>query len=257
MKNSKTNNWEELLFEHRSRDYGAYSLRRNYPRCLTLSAAAVILVFMLCVGIINYSGEDKDHTHIIREIKIINYNELTEPPSIEKAYTPPKKVAKKQPVIEKHVEPEVVKEEIIEPEIEEIVDEIKEVVNPVETEEDSDDWETLEGAESDAPADSFYNIGPSFPGGGNAFGSWLAQNLRYPEAAKRMGIEGKVVVGFKIDENGRIYNVKIIKSLHRLCDMEAIRLVKIMPLWVPGIKEGMKIQGRLSVEIPFELKFKK
>jgi protein TonB len=251
---SNEKNWDEIIFEHRFKKYGAYVLRGIYTRYLTISAFAVIFVFLVFMAFINYSGINKKQVNRTREIKVINYNELTEPPSIEKAYAPPKKVAVKQPEVEKHVEPEVVKEEIVEPEIKEKVDEIKEVDDPVESYEYTDDTENSEGIGADGFVESVFDVNPGFPGGSGSLYDWIEQNLRYPLAAKRMGIEGKVVVGFMIDENGRIYDVTILESLHRLCDLEAMRLMKIMPLWVPGIKNGVKIRGRHSVEIPFILK---
>lgn len=254
MKKSNINTWEEIIFERRNKDYGAYLLRYNYSRRLTASALAVITIFLLCLLVVNIFSDNKKKDHKTREILIINYNELTEPPSIERSYVPLKQVAVKQPEAEKHVKPEVVKEEIAEPEITEEEDEIKEVVNPVESYEYTEDTENPEGIETDGPVEPVFDINPQFPGGSGSFYYWIEQNLRYPAAAKRMGIEGKVIVGFMIDENGRIYDVTILKSLHRLCDLEAMRLVRIMPLWVPGIKQGMKIRGRHSVEIPFIIK---
>jgi periplasmic protein TonB len=251
---SEQKNWNEIIFEQRNKRYGAYVLRGIYTRYLTISALTVILIFLIFMALINYAGINKKQTHRTREIRIINYNELTEPPSIEKAYAPPKKVAVKQPEVEKYVEPEVVKEEIVEPEITEKEDEIKVIDNSEESSEYANDTGNSEGIGTGGPVGSVFDINSQFPGGSGSFYDWIAQNLRYPVAAKRMGIEGTVIVGFMIDENGRIYDVTILESLHRLCDLEAMRLVKIMPLWVPGIKQGVKIRGRHSVEIPFMLK---
>ena len=252
MKKTNTDNWEEIIFENRNKAYGAYLLRHNYPYYLTISALAVISIFLLCMIILNETGVNKKQTHNVREIKIISYKELSEPPSIEKTYVPQKKVAKKQPEIEKYVAPKVVKEEIEEPKGIVTVEEIKDT--PVETSETSNDTESSEGVEDAEPAEPVFDINPSFPGGGGSFNDWLAQNLRYPAAAKRMGIEGSVVVGFTVDENGDISDISIVESLYKLCDREAMRLIKIMPPWVPGVKNGITSKGRHTLEIPFILK---
>jgi protein TonB len=244
-----TDSWDEIIFEHMNKDYGAYLLRYNYPRYLTISALAVILIFLLFMIGINSSGINKKQTHRIREIKVISYNELSEPPPIEKTYVPQKKVAVKPPEIQKYVAPVVVKEEIEEPEEIPLVEEVKDV--PVETTEDANGTESSEGVENGEPV---FDVNPEFPGGGGSFKDWLAQNLRYPVAAKRMGIEGTVVVEFMVNEYGEISDITIQESLHRLCDKEAIRLVRIMPPWVPGIKRGITTRGRHSVEIPFIIK---
>jgi periplasmic protein TonB len=71
--------------------------------------------------------------------------------------------------------------------------------------------------------------------------------------AVRMGIEGKVVVAFMVDENGKISDATIIESLHKLCDQEAIRLVKSMPAWTPGEKNGVKTTQKYTLPIHFVL----
>lgn len=251
---SEQKNWDEIIFEQRNKRYGAYVLRGIYNRYLTIAALTVIMVFLIFMVILNYSSINKKQTHTTREIRIINYNELTEPPSIERAYAPPKKVAVKQPEVEKYVEPEVVKEEIVEPEITEKVEEIKEVDNPVESSEHTDDTENSEGIGTDGPVESAFDVNPGFPGGSGSLYDWIAQNLRYPVAAKRMGIEGTVIVEFTVDEHGNVSEATILESLHRLCDREALRLVKIMPPWAPGIRNGRRTGGRHVVEIPFILK---
>jgi protein TonB len=94
---------------------------------------------------------------------------------------------------------------------------------------------------------------PEFPGGKEAMMAWLASHLKYPAAAKRMGIEGKVVVAFMVDENGKISDTSIVVSLHRLCDREAIRLVKSMPDWTPGERSGVKSAVECSISVLFDL----
>jgi protein TonB len=251
--NAKT--WEEIVFEHRNRDYGAYALRFQYPRYLTVSALIVILLFLTVMLGLNIFGVKKERAHHIKKVLIMNYNELSEPPPIEKTYVPPppKQVVMSQEKVEKIVPPKVIEEEIEEPEEEIIEEEAKEVMDPTDRFEESDNSEGIE-TETETPPEPFFDINPAFPSGGGSFMDWLDKNLRYPVAAKRMGIEGTVIVEFLVDENGKISEVAIFESLHRLCDREAIRLVKIMPLWMPGMKNGVKIRGKHILEIPFVIK---
>jgi protein TonB len=250
------NSWEEVFFEHRNREYGAYPLRYNYPYYLTVSALIVISLFLTIMIGLNKWRSKKEQVHIIREVRVINYNELSEPPPIEKIYVPPKRVVAKQAKVEKYVPPVVIQEKIEEPEEIITVEEVKEVINPTDSTVDSDSDESTEGFETgtEAPLEPIFDINPGFPGGRGSLMDWLAKNLKYPIAAKRMGIEGKVVVEFLVDENGKISEVTTIESLHRLCDREAIRLVKLMPVWIPGVKNGIIIRGRHTLEIPFVIK---
>lgn len=256
---SNTMTWEDTVFEFRNKKYGAYLLRYNYPRHLTISALSVIILFLSVMIGIQISNGEKEHVYDMRHVRAVSYNELTAPPPIQKKYVPPKKVEVKKPKlekppppeikkpkIEKYVAPVVVQEEVEELEEMPTIEEVKEIM---EAEEESDEiYEDDSG-----PFESDFDTNPSFPGGVMSLEEWLRRNLKYPVAAKRMGIEGKVIVGFLVDTNGKIYDVSIVESLHRLCDREAMRLVRLMPAWIPGVKNGAKISGKYTVPIPFIL----
>ena len=249
---SNQDNWEEIVFENRNRAYGAYLLRHNYPVYLSVSALSVILLFLIIVIGLNIKKEKKAQAYNLKYVQITDYNELSAPPPVKKKYVPPKKAAVKPPEVKKYIPPIVTPEKIIEPEEFVTVEKIKEITPIVESVEETESTES-EGVEDGPPA-PFFDINPSFRGGGITFEDWLAQNLRYPVAAKRMGIEGTVIVEFTVDEHGNVSEATILESLHRLCDREALRLVKIMPPWAPGIRNGRRTGGRHVVEIPFILK---
>lgn len=253
MKKSNQDNWEEIVFENRNRAYGAYLLRHNYPVYLTVSALFVILLFLITVIGLNIKKEKKAPAYNIKQVLITDYNELSAPPPVKKKYVPPKKAAVKPPEAKKYIPPVVTPEKIIEPEEIVTVEEIRETIPVAEPADETEGTES-EGDESDGPPEPFFDVDPSFRGGGITFEDWLAQNLRYPVAAKRMGIEGTVIVEFTVDEYGNVSDPTILESLHRLCDREALRLVGIMPPWFPGIRNGRRTGGRHVIEIPFILK---
>jgi TonB family protein len=94
---------------------------------------------------------------------------------------------------------------------------------------------------------------PEFPGGSDALSEWLNKNMEYPMPAQRMGIQGPVVVEFTVDTHGKISDPTITKSLHKLCDGEALRLVNAMPDWKPGESNGVKVVMRYILNITFHL----
>ena len=99
-----------------------------------------------------------------------------------------------------------------------------------------------------------YNIAdemPTFPGGAPAFQRFLRDKIRYPEAALRKGLEGKVHVSFIIDEEGRILDAKVVKGLGAGLDEEALRLVRIMPWWTPGRVQGQPVRVAYTLPIQF------
>lgn len=94
---------------------------------------------------------------------------------------------------------------------------------------------------------------PKFPGGEEELRKFLALNLRYPNDALQHGVEGEVIVSFKIDEEGNISDVRSLKKIGYGCDEEAIKVVKKMPQWIPAKKDGKKIAVTYNLPIEFEL----
>lgn len=104
------------------------------------------------------------------------------------------------------------------------------------------------------PDPSVLDEAPEFPGGTESLRNYLVKNLRYPEKAKKEGIEGRVVVRFTVTEDGSIVNVEVSQSLGGGCDEEAVRVVKAMPYWKPAIKDGKPVAGQYALPISFKLK---
>jgi protein TonB len=97
---------------------------------------------------------------------------------------------------------------------------------------------------------------PEYPGGQMAMNTFLKQNLQYPKLASEMGISGKVYVQFTVDEQGNIGNIKILRGLGAGCDEEAIRVIKLMPKWLPGKQNGTSVKTYFTLPIIFNLQGK-
>ena len=104
------------------------------------------------------------------------------------------------------------------------------------------------------PDPSVLDEAPEFPGGSEALRNYLIENLRYPEQAKKDGVEGRVVVLFTVTEDGSILNVEVSQGIGSGCDEEAVRVVKAMPKWKPAIKDGKPAAGQYALPISFRLK---
>ncbi len=104
--------------------------------------------------------------------------------------------------------------------------------------------------------DSIYNIVdqmPEFPGGMEAMMKYLSDNIMYPQGAKDKGIQGRVFVGFVVEKDGSVSEVKIMKGVGGECDEEALRVVKAMPNWKPGKKDGKVVRVSYTLPINFKL----
>ena len=94
---------------------------------------------------------------------------------------------------------------------------------------------------------------PSYPGGKDAMIAFLSSNMRYPDAAKKNGIHGRVIVSFVVDKDGSITETKVVRSVDPALDQEALRLVNSMPKWKPGTAEGKPVRVKYSIPFNFSL----
>ena len=98
---------------------------------------------------------------------------------------------------------------------------------------------------------SFVDERAEFPGGDRELMKWLNNNINYQYPSD---IQGKVFVNFVVEKDGSITNVKVTKSVYPSLDNEAIRLVKSMPKWLPGKKDGEVVRSRFTLPVTFILK---
>ena len=100
---------------------------------------------------------------------------------------------------------------------------------------------------------SVYDNHPKPDGGMKALYDYIGQNLKYPEIAKKEGIQGKVFVEFIVEKDGKISNVKAIKGIGGGCDEEAVRVLKASPIWIPADIMGMPVKVRMILPISYKL----
>jgi len=94
---------------------------------------------------------------------------------------------------------------------------------------------------------------PQYPGGPVEFLKWLTANLKYPPEAQQKKVEGRVVAQFIVNTDGSISDLKLTKTLHPQCDAEALRVLRTMPRWTPGIQNDKPCRTRVCIPIVFKL----
>jgi protein TonB len=94
---------------------------------------------------------------------------------------------------------------------------------------------------------------PEFIGGITKLHEYLVKNIKYPEMAKNNDTQGKVFVQFVVWKDGTIKDVKVVKGVHKILDIEAARVVKTMPKWNPGKQRGKSVNARFILPIKFRL----
>jgi protein TonB len=94
---------------------------------------------------------------------------------------------------------------------------------------------------------------PEFPGGMSAFVSWLTKNLKYPPEAQRSKTRGRVVVAFIVNRDGTISGERVLHAVDPLLDAEAIRVIRSMPRWKPGIQNNNPCRTMIAVPVVFDM----
>jgi protein TonB len=99
----------------------------------------------------------------------------------------------------------------------------------------------------------FPEVMPHFPGGEEALFRFLRNNVRYPAAAREAGISGTVFLAFVVERDGSITDVEVLRGVGGGCSEEAVRVVKMMPVWNPGIQSGRYVRVKFTMPVKFIL----
>lgn len=254
IENQRVESLEEIVFKARNKDYGAYVLRKKYQKYTLVSL--IIGIFAIGAGVaypviaayINKSRIIKEEKTVGAEMLNIPKEELPPPPPPP---PPPPDVVQQQrfvaPVVTTDsVETTMVTQEdlsakpIEAPSADEgiKVDEVKEQV-----------------IQQEAPKEIFTVVEeqPQYPGGDESRIKYLQDNIKYPDEAKELGVQGKVFVTFVVEVDGSITDVRVLRGIGAGCDEEAIRVVKGMPKWVPGKQRGVPVRVQFNLPIKFTL----
>lgn len=97
------------------------------------------------------------------------------------------------------------------------------------------------------------NTDPHFPGGKEALETYLKTNMKYPKRAIEYRITGRVIFNIEVSPEGEITKIWLFKGLFPDCNEEAFYLIKKMPKWIPGLKDGKPVTKQIMLPIPFEL----
>ena len=94
---------------------------------------------------------------------------------------------------------------------------------------------------------------PEFPGGEDAMMKFIQKNIQYPDLERDMDIQGRVVLGFIVNEDGSLSDIKVRKSVSPSIDAEAIRVVKLFPKFKPGTQQGKPVRVQFTLPVMFKL----
>jgi protein TonB len=249
--------FDDIVFEERNKEYGAYRLRKRYNRNVSISLLIGILILATAIitPYLNAKASENKSKRAERQVqikmeKLDQPNEQAPPPPPPPP--PPTDVVQQQkyvpPVVVDSIRPEDVKQlmtadqaqtEVKNTEVVEAVVQVKEEVQ-----------------ESDAEATPFVVVEemPMFPGGDVELLKYIADHTQYPEIAKENNIQGKVIVRFCVTSKGGVNQVSVLKGVDPELDKEAMRVVTTLPPFKPGKQGGKPVPVWYMVPIAFTLK---
>ena len=94
---------------------------------------------------------------------------------------------------------------------------------------------------------------PSFPGGSEALFKYLSENITYPKECEDVCVQGRVIITFVVEKDGSISDAKVVKSVYKPLDEEALRVVNNMPKWIPGQQNGKTLRVKYTIPVTFRL----
>lgn len=95
---------------------------------------------------------------------------------------------------------------------------------------------------------------PSFQGGDlNTFRNWVQQNVKFPQIALENGIQGRVVLSFVIEKDGRLTNIQVLQTPDRSLSEEAIRVLNKSPKWSPGKQRNQVVRVKYTLPVDFRV----
>lgn len=116
-----------------------------------------------------------------------------------------------------------------------------------------DEWKEVEKKEEDVPVLGA-GVMPKFQEGDAAIFKFLAENLKYPKMAIENQIQGTVLLRFIVGKNGKVRDIEILRSVNKMLDEEAVRVVQQMPDWTPGRQHGKPVSVYYTLPIKFTLR---
>lgn len=243
---------DELAFEGRNKDYGAYRLRKRYPIILLISVLAGIMVtglIMLAAWSFYYfTPVSFTEGELMYDVEYVAMSAPPEslPDDLVQAFASREPEKEQVPVVTDSVIPD--KKEPVEE---------KPAEKPEETHTDTAATAGGSGQGTGVGDDTglaaAVDVYPRYPGGDEARLNYLRRQVRYPDAALKAQVQGIVMVVFVVETDGSLSHVDVVRKIGGGCDEEAIRVTREMPRWEPGKRNGKAVRVMVRMPIVFKI----
>ena len=273
--------WCDLVFEGKNKDFGAYVNRTESPkrhlRAVIYTVLGALLVGLLTFGLIKvneYIEQKRIADMAEQEEVLIDMSQEAEEPEPEQERLEQEK-------------PEVLPEEVLKSvkvtELQIVEDDKVKKEDEIKTQDELKETETAFGQKDNEKGTEDRNVTrtlkeevvvekpvekkeekkeeifrsveqmPQFPGGEAALMKYLQSHINYPPMAAENNVQGRVVVQFVVDKTGKVGEVKVVRSVDKDLDKEAVRVCKSLPKFTPGRQNGQAVSVWYTLPVTFKL----
>jgi len=268
-----SNDWVDMVFEGRNQEYGAYKLRKGTSKRNIIAIISICLAAILGFSAMAIKKIVDDQKAKVASTQVTELSKLDQPKKKaevkqKKVIVEPEKVVERVKSSVKFTPPVIKKDNEVKAE-----DELKTQDQLMETKtaigsfdvkgNDDANGEVLKAkeviAQPEPPKEEenkVFNVVekmPSFPGGQGALMEYLKNNVKYPVVAQENGVQGRVTISFVVEKDGSITDVQVARGVDPSLDKEAMRVVKSMPKWIPGMQNGSAVRVKYNVPVLFRL----
>lgn len=251
--------FDDLVFEHRNKAYGAYQLRKKYHRVVfggilfssCLAIAAVLIPFLARPRTENIISVGRGNVTLHLDNLAPPAEQIYIPPSAPSP--PPEKIQETVKYVPPVVVDSVAPAEMAPLTIEEALTSNENETSNLSGSGFGDGLSSGQGGNGDSE-EAFFQVEvmPSFRGGDlTKFREWVGRRTNYPQAAIEQKIRGTVFLTFIVEKDGSVSNVTIIKGVHPLLDAEAVKVISESPKWSPGLQRGQPVRVRFQIPLSF------
>jgi periplasmic protein TonB len=248
-KNEKVPEFDEIVFENRNKEYGAYDLRKNYNRTTSISILGAVALGGLVLGIFSFSDGNVTAVAPPPTVVIVTPDYIKPDP-----VKPEERPAAKLPDAMRNVAPVVSTDTSLKIDQPPIADEMFELTKDRKV---NDTITFIPKQESVIPEEPqvYINVKemPEFPGGTDALMKFISDNLNYPDEAVRNNVQGRVIVKFVVEPDGTVGRIEIISGIDQALNEEAVRVVKSLPTFKPGRNDGVPVPVWFVIPVLFKL----
>ena len=271
--------WCDIVFENKNKDFGAYTMRRKsdgrHNKSMIVVVIFIIIVFILAqvVQTIQQKWEEAQPKDTIEQVvtSVDNAAEEEEEEEVQERIEQPEPEALPEEILNtvKVTELLIAKDEEVTKDDEiQSQDELKETqtaFGQTNFNEGTDDRNVVREHKNEVIVEEkkpepvkeevFRAVEqmPRFPGGEQALMKYLSTHINYPTMAMENNVQGRVVVKFVVTKSGKIGEVKVVRSVDRDLDKEAVRVCKTLPDFIPGKMNGQAVNVWYTLPVSFKL----